>query len=564
MARQHQLQLGVSEFRNLREDELVYVDKSLLIRDVIADAANVLLLPRPRRFGKTTNLSMLRTFFARSPEPLWPLFEGLAIADAGDDVRRHFQRYPTIALTFKDVTARTWTDCRAALARVISRAYEEHVELLMAGVLSDAEAETFRDLQHGRASNAQMWASLGELAMYLQRRYGERVLVLIDEYDTPIHASFVHHYYDDAVEFLRNFLSGGLKDNRSLWKGVLTGVLRVARDSVFTGLNNLEVYSLLRPEYCQYFGFTEDEVAGLLASTGASDRMEDVRGWYNGYVFGGRVMYNPWSVLAYLKSQDRALRPHWADTSSNDLVRELLVGQGLGLRGEMERLMRGEEIERAVAEHVALRDLQTKSELVWSLLLYTGYLKAVGQRRESRTLWCRLAIPNQEVLSIYESLFLAWTDEGLGGDQKRQELIRALLGGDVETCERLLEQWLLASASLHDTARFAPPERFYHGFVLGLLVSLGERYDVVSNQESGYGRCDVLITPRVPGQPGVVLELKVRDDRRGETVEQALERALDQLAARDYAASLRTRGAAPVHELAVVFDGKRVFVRARE
>lgn len=563
MAGQVQLQLGVSEFRRLREDELVYVDKSLLVRDVIADAATVLLLPRPRRFGKTTNLSMLRTFFARSPEPLWPLFQGLAIADAGEDVRQHFQRYPTIALTFKDVTARTWTDCRAALALVIAQAYEEHAELLTSGVLSEAEAETFRDLQHGRASNAQLWASLGELSKYLQRCHGERVVILIDEYDTPLHASFVHRYYDEAVELFRNFLSGGLKDNPSLWKGVLTGVLRMARDSVFTGLNNLEVHSLLRPEYSQYFGFTEDEVAALLESVGASDRMDDVRGWYNGYVFGGRVMYNPWSVLAYLKSQDRELRPYWADTSSNDLVRELLVGQGLGLRGEMERLMRGEDIERSVAEHVALRDLQTKGDLLWSLLLYTGYLKAVEQRRESRQLWCRLAIPNQEVLSIYESVFLAWADEGLGGDHKRHELIRALLGGDAETCERLLEHWLLASASLHDTARLHPPERFYHGFVLGMLVSLGERYEVESNQESGYGRCDVMITPRVAGQPAVVLELKVRDERRGETVEQALERALEQLATRDYAARLRTRGATPVHELAVVFDGKRAYARAR-
>jgi hypothetical protein len=558
------LQLGVSEFREVREQELAYVDKSLLVRDVLADPAKVMLLPRPRRFGKTTNLSMLRTFFERSPEPLWPLFEKLAIAGAGDDVRRHFQRYPTIALTFKDVTARTWADCRAALARVLARAYEEHAELLADGVLSAAEAETFRNIQHGRASNAELWASLGELSGYLHRSHSERVVILIDEYDTPLHASFVHGYYDEAIELFRNFFSGGLKDNRNLFKGVLTGVLRVARDSVFTGLNNLEVYSLLRPEYSQYFGFTEEEVAALLTAAGAADRVADVRGWYNGYVFGGRVMYNPWSVLAYLKSEDRELRPYWAETSSNDLVRELLVDQGIGLRGEMERLLRGEVIERPIVEHVALRDLETQGDLVWSLLLFTGYLKAVGQRREGRVLLCELAIPNQEVLSIYETLLLAWTDRGLGGDGERRELVRALLGGDAETVERLLERWLLASASFHDTARLAPPERFYHGFVLGVLVSLGDRYEVVSNQESGYGRCDVTITPRAAGQPGVALELKVRDERRGETVEEALDRALDQLAARDYAAALRARGASPVHELAVVFDGKRVAARTRE
>jgi hypothetical protein len=552
--------LGISDFRRVREQDLTFIDKSLLIRDCLDDPSQVLLFPRPRRFGKTLNLSMLRCFLEKADQPLWHLFEGLAIAQAGDRYRAHFQRYPTIALTFKDVKARTWELCRAMMAQVIAQAYRDHRYLVKQGTLEPDEAADFQTIMGGRADEALLWPSLTRLSAQLARYHNERVLLVVDEYDTPIHAAYAGGYYDEAIEFFRNFLSGGLKDNPNLWKGILTGILRVAKDSLFSGLNNLEVYTLLRPEYATCFGFTEPEVKGLLDLDGQPDLLEMVQRWYNGYLFGGHVIYNPWSVLAFIKSADKEYRPHWAETSSNDVITELLVQRGLGFRGDMERLLRGEAIETDLAENVALRELQDDENLLWSFLLFSGYLKPLRTWRVGRTYRGVVAVPNEEVMSIFESQFAVWMNRGLGGERHRQELLKALLRGDAETCQRLLQQWLLSSVSFHDTAR--PPERFYHGFVLGLLVSLGPRYEVLSNPESGYGRCDVSVAPRQAGQPGVVLELKAVDEDQGETVEQALERALQQIRERAYAAGLRARGAEPVHEMAVVFAGKRVHVRA--
>ncbi len=557
--------LGISDFRTLREGGLTYVDKSSFIREVLDDTAAVILLPRPRRFGKTLNLSMLRYFLEKSAEPRWPLFEGLDIAAAGEPYRRHFQRYPVVLLTFKDVKALTWEGCRAAMASVIGAVYQEHGYLLKHGLLEPTEAGDFSAILEKRASDVLLWSSLARLSAYLHRHHKEPVVLLLDEYDTPIHAGYTSGYYDQVIEFFRNFLSGGLKDNSHLFKGVLTGILRVARDSVFTGLNNLEVYSILRPMYHTYFGFTEPEVAGLLAQAGQEELLPEVQRWYNGYLFGDEIIYNPWSVLSFIKRGDGQCRPYWVETSSNDLVRQLLIDRGLGFSGELEQLIGGEVIEQEVTENVALREVEDRPDLLWSFLLFTGYLKVVRQRQDVEgSLRCELAIPNQEVRTVYRSLFSAWINRGLGGEQKRETLVRALLAGDAETCERLLRHWMLSSASFYDTASLDPPERFYHGFILGLLISLGERYEVLSNRESGYGRCDVMVTPRTPGLPGVVLELKARDQERGESIEVAMERALTQLAQRDYAAALRARGADPVRSYGVVFDGKRVWVKLAE
>jgi hypothetical protein len=552
---------SLSDFRELRREGLHYVDKSLLIRDVIDDAAKVILLPRPRRFGKTLNLSMLRAYFSKDEADSWPLFAGLAIAEAGDAYRAHQGRYPTISVTFKDIKARTWQDCRAALALLIGDLFGAHSDLLEGGALRPGEREDFSAILERRADNAVLWSSLRLLSHLLHRHHGERVLILVDEYDTPIHAGYTGGYYEDVIEFFRNLLSGGLKDNTALYKGVLTGVLRVARDSLFTGLNNLDVYGLLRREYATYFGFTEAEVQALLARGDRAAELQQVQRWYNGYVFGGQVIYNPWSVLSYLKNQDPTPRPYWVDTSGNELIRELLLQQQGGTLGEAwQQLLRGESIERPIRDSVALRDLREEPGLLWSFLLFTGYLKVVALRQQERTLLGSLAIPNEEVAALYEGQFTLWLDQGLGGDEERRAFLRALLAGRADEVERYLETLLLRHASFHDTAFVPQPERFYHGLVLGLLTSLSKDYDVRSNPEAGYGRCDLLIAPRQPGRPGVVLELKVADRRRKETLAAALKDAQRQLIERDYAASLRQGGASVVHELAVAWQDKDVRV----
>ncbi len=551
--------LGISNFREIRSERLTYVDKSLLIRDLIDDAAKVILFPRPRRFGKTLNMSMLRAFFEPSPEDRWPLFQDLAIARAGDAYRAHHQGYPTVYLTFKDIQEDSWSQCEIGMAGILAEACREHRYLLDG--LPAEEQKDFLALLSGDLRGAELSTTLRILTRHLSRHHGRRVVLLIDEYDTPLQAAYLQDYYGPAVTFFRSLLSGVLKNNDHLYKGVLTGILRVAKDSIFTGLNNLEVYSLLRPEYAEFFGFTEAEVVVLLDQGGCADNLSEVQRWYNGYLFGGQVIYNPWSVLSYLKSEEPQPRPYWAETSGNDLIRELIMEQGSALRPDFEQLLRGEAIEKPILDSVALRDLEGNPGLLWGFLLFTGYLKALRTRvTEDGTTLAWLALPNLEVRSIYVWRFSGWLTNSLGGDADRQAFLSALLAGDAERVEEYLAEVLMRHASFHDTAAVPHPELFYHGLVLGILVSMGKEYDVRSNPEVGHGRCDLLIAPRQAGRAGVVLEFKVADRRRRETLAGALKAAQRQLVERDYAATLRAGGATPVHELAVAWSQKDVRV----
>jgi hypothetical protein len=536
------------------------VDKTALVDAVLDSSAQALLLPRPRRFGKTLGLSMLRYFFEKSAEDRSPLFAGLH-AFASEQARPHFQRYPTLFLTFKDVKAATWTQCLDAIAGVLARVCGEHQALLGQDRLMPQEAAAFTALLERRASEVQCWEALELLSRLLAERHQERVIILIDEYDTPLHAGYVNHYYDEVVTFFRNLLSGGMKDNPYLFKGILTGILRVAKESVFSGLNNLSVYGILRPEFATSFGFTEAEVRSLVDEQGRSDVMDDIRAYYNGYLFGGEPIYNPWSVLSFLDSADKELRPYWVSTGSNDLVRELLVTGHGGVKTELEVLLKGGSIDKPVQEDIVLRDVSARSEALWSFLLFSGYLKAVDLYKVDDVPWAHLAVPNREVLLELTVMARAWMESQAGGAEEVRRMLDALLRGDAPAVERALSRVVKVNASFFDTAG-PEPERFYHGLVVGLLASLGARYEVRSNRESGYGRCDVLILPRTAGRPGVALELKTVEADQGETPEAALAVALQQIDARDYATELRERGADPIHLMAAAFDGKRAYVRS--
>ena len=549
--------IGRSDFRYFRESGAVYVDKTRFVSGVLSAAADVLLFPRPRRFGKTTNLSTLRWFLEKTTEDRSALFEGLAVwSDAA--ARAHFQKYPVIFLTFKDVKALDWKNCRGALAGVLSRAYDEHRYLLDEGALTPSQAATYSAIIEERASDSQLWSSLATLSQHLARRHGEKVVILIDEYDTPIHASFTHQYEDEVLTFFRNFLGSALKDNPHLFKGVLTGILRAAKESLFSGLNNLAVYSLARSEFATSFGFTEEEVQRLVGDDAAL--MEGIRAWYNGYLFGGQVIYNPWSVTNFLASEDRQFRPYWTATGSNELLGEILLRRGAGLRGDLETLLTGGSIEKDLKEDIVLRQVHSMPDAVWSFLLFTGYLKPLALFNDDRGLHATLSVPNREILLDLEDLVRTFMQVQTGGEVER--LLSALLGGDERTFEHLLSRFLVSSMSYHDPA-IRTPEQVYHAFVLGLLVGLRPRFDVKSNQESGFGRCDLLVLPKSPGEPGIALELKTLDTDRGETVEQALRSALSQIRDKRYTAALEERGARPIYEMAAVFDGKRVWVERR-
>lgn len=400
--------------------------------------------------------------------------------------------------------------------------------------------------------------SLKRLSSLLSRACGEKVAILIDEYDTPIQAGFLRGFYDDVVRFFRNLFSAALKDNPALYRGALTGILRVSRESLFSGLNNVIVHSMLSDKYATAFGFTEAEVRAITEADTHPGRLEELRAWYDGYLFGGRIIYNPWSILNYI--QEGRLGPYWINTSSNDLIYDLVARRGLGLGAEMERLLAGEAIEARIDEALVFRDLEQRSAALWSFLLFAGYLTPRAVNLSDGVVEASLAVPNREVLVAYRDVFSLWMERGLADRARVEGLARSLLGGDAEALEARLEELLLTTMSFHDPAG-RDPEKLYHGFILGLLVQLEGRYEVRSNRESGLGRADVLVRPKQAGQPGAVLELKVPRHRRGETPEQALLAGAKQVRERRYAEELAAAGAAPVHEIVVVFDGKRVWAR---
>jgi Predicted AAA-ATPase/PD-(D/E)XK nuclease superfamily len=552
--------IGLSDFRKLRQPGIHYVDKTEFVAGVLAAVNEVLLFPRPRRFGKTVNLSTLRCFVEKGAEDVRPLFAGLAI-EQRPEAWAHFQRYPVIYMTFKDVKAPSFELALAAIRREIARAYEEHRYLLDGEALSAQQRDDFVRILGKEGDETLYWGALRALSEHLHRHHGERVVILVDEYDSPIHTGFGAGYYDAIVGFFRNFLSGGLKDNPHLWKGVLTGILRIAKESIFSGLNNLSVYSMLRPTFSTAFGFTPDEVAALARAVGREAALPGMERWYNGYRFAKNVIYNPWSVLNFLASDDDVLRAYWLSTGSNAIVRDLLMSRVGDTQGELETLLRGKSITKRIDENISFRDLPPGANVVWGFLLFTGYLTATRVREKGAIIEARLKIPNREVREAYRTVFQTWLGDALGDGDGVWALARALLGGDAETAEHLLQALMLRSLSFHDTGKGpGEPERVYHAFMLGLLVWLAPRYRVSSNREAGYGRCDVMIAPRTAGQPGVVMELKTVDKERRETPARAMAAALRQLRTRDYAAELRAAGAAPVREIGVVFDGKRVRV----
>ena len=555
--------IGVDDFRMLRDGGLVYVDKSALIRELLDRAGvQVVLLTRPRRFGKTLNLSMLRCWFEKRDEDLSHLFEGLSIWQAGDDYRAHFQQHPVIHFNFKGSKGASFDHTLATIREKIIDLYAAHRAVLEGGRLSEVDVRRYRQILDGTAPQALHERALLDLSAHLHAHHGEKVVILVDEYDEPIHAGHVHGYSAEILDFMRAFLGAGLKSNEHLFKAVLTGILRVSKENLFSGLNNLDVYTLLARPFNTAFGFTEAEVAALLARCGRSEALEDVRRWYNGYVFGGEVVYNPWSVCNFLQREDEWPQAYWLSTSSNDLVKELLERYALTLQPVFEVLLEGGSIERRVDENVVLSEIRQSEDALWSLLVFSGYLKAEHAYRDDlgRAVH-RLSIPNREVREVYSSTFASWMKrrvEGHGG--RLTDLTEALLTGDAEVFEEQLQSFVTDVLSFHDPGKLHA-ERVYHGFVVGLLAVLEPGHQVRSNRESGKGRSDVLIRPTRPGNPGVVLELKVARPGK-KTLDQALAEGLAQLQAMDHAAELRAAGAAPVHAFAVAFDGKEVRVRA--
>lgn len=559
------LLLGTSDFAQARRGGHVYIDKTHLAVELIRGASSAVLFPRPRRFGKTLNLSMLRYWFEAphhaDKNDIPALFEGLSVASAGADVAAHFQRHPVIYLTFKDAKFRQWEECQAHVAGQLRHEVLRHAPAWQSADLSPDDRQALEQIGRGAGTLGNLQDSLRVLSRSLHAASGQEVVLLVDEYDTPIHTAWSNAYYDEAIEFFRNLFSEGLKDNPHLYRGVLTGILRVAKESIFSGLNNVTVHSLLSHNYSSCFGFSDAEVQQLVALVPEAD-VEGIRDWYNGYRMGGRVVYNPWSVISYLNAVADGFRPYWVNTASDELLRDLLIRQGPRLHDELADLIGGGAIVRVISENIQLRDLGRKRDEIWSFLLFSGYLKAEEFRNEASGVVAELSIPNREVGMAYAQVFRGWLDRSLA-NVGPDELCRALLNGEEQAFEAHLQRLIVESLSYFDVAG-RTPEAVYQAFLVGLLVHLKDTHVVESNRESGFGRYDICVRPRagMSGlRAGAVLELKSIMVDRGETAEAALDAAMLQIRERQYATALHQAGADPVWLWAAVFDGKRAWVR---
>lgn len=539
--------LGQSDFTQLRRGGGLYIDKTGFVSTVITNPALVQLYPRPRRFGKTLNLSTVQAFLEVGHDQS-ALFEGLQVW--GDpEARPHFQRYPVITLSFKDIKARTWRDAQASLQSLLSL---EISRLQPHWNQPSTAPELIEQLGAYKRKQADPIHVLRELSLALHQGTGQPVVMLIDEYDTPLLTAWEHDYFEDAVVWFRSFLSAGLKDNPHLFRGVLSGILRVARESLFSGLNNVVVFSLLQQEIPEPFGFTEAEVAELLRRAGRSAELPAFQRWYNGYRFGETIVFNPWSILNALARPKTPLQPYWVNTAENALLRKLLLGH-TQFQQEFATLLSGGSVEKRVEENIVLREIG--SDKLWSFLLFSGYLRITQQRDEVGRTWATLAIPNVEVRTVWEDSFQEWILHGLGNIEP---LHRALLTGDVAAVEELLGTLLLRHVSTWDL-KDTQDEAFYHAFVLGLLVSLEKTHRVQSNREVGRGRADVQLAPKEPGRPGVILEFKKQ--AKGRTLSAMADEALKQTETLAYTTELQSLGASPIYRFGIAFAGKKVAVR---
>lgn len=550
------IQVGTSNFKEMIEENHYFVDKSLLIKEFVQNGAKVILTPRPRRFGKTLNMSMLKYFFdIENKEENKDLFKGLKIENEKEIMKMQGE-YPVIFLSFKNEKYTTFEEFKYGIKSLMMDIYRDNVYLLESDNLIDQDKEKFNSILTGKADMVEYYKALSTLMYYMNIHYNKKVMLFIDEYDVPVQESYLKNYYEEAINVIRIILTAALKDNVYLEKSLVTGILRVAKESIFSGLNNLEVNTILGLNFNNKFGFEEEEVKDLLQYYDLEAKMDEVKNWYNGYMFGGKVIYNPWSVLNYIKNYEQGFMPYWINSSGNELIKRLLSRGTKETKECLEELIKGNTITKIVDDHIVMKEVDEDEENIWSFLTMSGYLKSVKQELIRGKIKCNLKIPNEEVKIFYENLIVKWFKESLTS-QNYNIMLKALITKDVEVFGGFFERFVLNNVSYFDVSG-TEPEKVYHAFVLGMIVSLNNEYEVKSNKESGYGRYDVMLIPRDSSKLGIIIEFKKIDDFMKKSIETGIQEALKQIEENKYEAELIDRGVDDILKLAIVFKGKKV------
>lgn len=550
-AKNKSLPIGVSDFK-LATTGYYYVDKTLMIRDFLDKKPMVSLFTRPRRFGKTLNMDMLRVFFEKTNEDTSVYFKDKQIWQCGDYYTKHQGQYPVIFLTFKDVKSMTWEETFQKIRRLISLEFIRHNELETSSVLTAYEKEQYHLLAGDSGDEVDCQMGLQLLSLLLHKHYGRECIIIIDEYDTPIQQGHTCNFYPEIVNFMRNFFSGGLKDNPHLAFGFLTGILRVAKESIFSGMNNLKTYSILDDGYSSYFGFTEKEVKDMLRYYGKDDKYNELSEWYDGYRFGNTEIFNPWSVINYI-SDNCFPKAFWQSTGSNEIIGEIIQAATPEITKDLYKLLCGEKIAAYIDTGVIYPEVQNNPYSIYSFLLVAGYLKVANIYPQSDgNFMCDVAIPNKEITFVYEKEVLNRTNQ----NSLAISISQAIFSKDTQKLQALLEDFMVKSISSIDGAN----EGFYHGMMLGLCAILGNRYKIRSNRESGLGRFDIQLMPLTKEMPGFIFEFKHTKDEHTDLSALA-DSALQQIEAKKYDTELRDNGVNSIISIGIAFRGKSAVVR---
>ena len=555
------ISIGKQDFVSLRENHYFYIDKTDFIRQWWENADDITLITRPRRFGKTLNMNMLNCFFSRQYENRGDLFKGLSIW-----TDQRYQRlqgsYPVIFISFADVKQNNYKDAIQKIKNIIVDVYRQHRYLNKEDCFTENEKQQMMGITE-KMDDVTAQDALKNLSSYLNLLYGKKVLIFLDEYDTPMQEAYINGYWDEFTGFMRGLFNATFKTNPYLERAIMTGITRVSKESVFSDLNNLTVITTTSDQYADCFGFTEEEVFKTLDQFGMSDKKQIVKQWYDGFSFGPfKDIYNPWSITNYLK--EKKLRPYWASTSSNGLISKLLQSASANMKTQLEELLNGKQIIVNFDEQIIFGQLEQDENAVWSLLVASGYLKVEEIEYKGMTLepWYHLAVTNLETISMFSNMFKGWFATA---SANYNEFIKAMLGGNVKAMNLYMNDIALATFSSFDVGKHfsqrSQPERFYHGFVLGLLVEVRDLYEIRSNRESGYGRYDVMLIPKTKENDGIILEFKVKESEE-KTLEETVQTALAQIESKKYDAELLELGVSKEHirHYGFAFEGKKVLI----
>ena len=545
--------IGQSDFRALRIRKNYYIDKTMYIKDIIDNEASVLLVTRPRRFGKTLNMSMLKYYFDCTKKDSKELFDGLKIMEQEEKYTSKLGYYPCIYITLKDVNEDTYEKMILNMKTAMLNTYKEHMYLLDSDKIYPFEKEKINDILYFREDEVTLKNSIKDLSEYLSRYYDKPVMLFLDEYDVPLQSAYVNKYYEQGITFFKTFYGTTFKDNPYLEKTVLTGVSRVAKESIFSGANNFKVYTVLDDEFSDDFGITEKEMDKVIEDFEVQDEKEEIKKWYDGYTIGNtKGIYNPWSILNYLT--DRKLMPYWVNTSSNDLIKRILKNS-VTVKEKIEQLLRDEEIEVPINLDTVIVGIEQNEENIWGLLLGTGYLK-VTEVVDLATGIYKVKIPNYEIKILFQSIIRDWFNDKVIGNNLNT-ILKDLVTLKLDEFEKKFKVLVTQMFSYMDVGENTA-ENFYHAFVLGMLVGLKDSYYVKSNRESGYGRYDIMLEPKDKNGNSFIMEFKVLENEEEKTIEETIQNAEKQIEERKYEEDLQERGYTNITKMVFAFKGKKV------